>query len=229
MKRNRALALAAAIIAVANLSSADDKTNGSSKPAANPPGLSLVIRCTAGVLKEGDEIPIEFIISNHGTEDYKYDDRNYDRGGRLIDYKLVAKTASGESVPDPRLHIQPGKVGGGLPAPRVLHPGDSLTKIIPLNLWALIKEAGRYEVAGICEDPPGHAISDPISLAVLPRTKEERQDYIKDLTNQIAAQLAVGMADQGLVMKLMYTCSAESVPMFLGILRQPSSGPLARF
>jgi hypothetical protein len=162
----------------------------------------------------GDEIPIEFIISNHGTADYKYTDRNYDRGGRMGEYKLVAKTVSGESVPDARLHFQPG-MGGGLGQPRLLHPGESFSKVIALNLWALIKEPGRYEVAGIYGyDPgydPGYGKSDPISITVLPRTKEEMDDYIMGLTNNVGPP---GMSED-LVKKLMYTCSPEIVPILL--------------
>jgi len=145
-------------------------------------GLSLEIRCTNDVLKVGDEIPVEFILSNHGPADYKYTDRNYDRGGRMGEYKLAAKTASGESVPDARLHFRPG-MGGGLGQPRLLHPDESFSKVIALNLWALITEPGRYKVMGVYEYDPGYSTSDPISITVLPRTKAEMHDYIQGFTN----------------------------------------------
>src|ERR1035438_5577068 len=194
---------------------------------ANAQGISLSIRCTSTVVKVGDEIPIEFILSNHGRADYKYNNRTYDRGGRLWEYKLTAKTAAGESLPDPRLHFKPG-MAGGLSQSGVLHPGESFTKVIPLNLWALIKEPGRYEVAGTYEDDLGSVRSDPITLVVLPRTKEEMAVYINGLTNQIAAQLAATnggppAVSQELVLKLMYTCSLESIRTLLKIMYQTNT------
>jgi hypothetical protein len=203
-------------------------TVNASAPEAIPSGLSLVIRGPTNVIKQGDEIPIEFIISNHGTVDHKCSDRNYDRSGRMGEYKLTAKTATGETIPDARQHFQPG-MAGGLSQPRVLHPGESFSKIIPLNLWALIKEPGRYEVAGTYEDALGSVRSDPISLTVLPRTKEEMADYIRDLTDQVAAQLAAQnggppSVSQDLVMKLMYSCSPQSIPTLLGIMCQTNLG-----
>jgi hypothetical protein len=193
----------------------------------NAQGISLSIRCTNAVVKVGDEIPIEFIISNHGMADYKYANRTYDRGGRLWEYKLTAKTAAGESLPDPRLHFKPG-MAGGLSQSGVLHPGESFTKVIPLNLWVLIKEPGRCEVVGTYGHDLGSVSSDPISIVVLPRTKAEMADYINGLTNQIAAQLAPTnggppAVSQELVMKLMYTCSPESIPTLLKVMYQTNT------
>jgi hypothetical protein len=106
--------------------------------AADESGLSLTIRCTTNVLRVGDEIPIELTISNHATNDYNYRDRTHDHIGRMSEYKLIAKTASRESVPDPRMHFKPTRLSGAS-GPRVLHPGESFSKIIPLNRWALMK------------------------------------------------------------------------------------------
>lgn len=58
-------------------------TVDSAKPEQNISVLSLEIRCATNVFKVGDEIPIRFIISNRGSVDCKYNDRNYDRGGRM--------------------------------------------------------------------------------------------------------------------------------------------------
>ena len=175
--------------------------------------LSLSIRCTNDVVKAGDEIPIQFIISNRGTVDYKYNDRNYDRGGRMWEYKLVAKTASGGVVPDARQHFQPGMLGG-LGQFGVLHPGESVSKVIALNLWALMNEPGRCEVMGVYSDDPGHSTSDPITITVLPRTEAEMHDYIQELTNNAGPS---GMSED-LVKKLMYTCSPEIVPILLKVM-----------
>jgi hypothetical protein len=195
--------------------------SGSAK-AGDESGLSLVIRGPTNIIRQGDEIPVELIVSNHGTTDYKYTERNYDRGGRMGEYKLVAKRAAGESVPDPRQHFQPGMMGG-LGASRILHPGESFSKVIALNLWALIKEPGRYEVMGIYGYDPGYPTSDPISITVLPRTESEMHDYIQGLTNNVEPS---GMSED-LVRKLMYTCSPEIVPILLKVMS--AAGGNAKF
>src|ERR1039458_9612115 len=231
MKLNRNVKgrLAAGLIAWLTVNAALLAAESAKPPmvGANAQGISLSIRCTSTVVKVGDEIPIEFILSNHGRADYKYNNRTYDRGGRLWEYKLTAKTAAGESLPDPRLHFKPGMAGGLSPS-CVLHPGGSFPKDIQLNLWMLIKEPGRCEVVGTYGHDLGSVSSDPISIVVLPRTKAEMADYINGLTNQIAAQLAPTnggppAVSQELVMKLMYTCSPKSIPTLLKVMYQTNT------
>jgi len=200
--------------------------------ASKSSGLTLEIRCTNTGLKAGDEIPVEFVIKNNGPWDYKYQDRTYDRSGRMDEYKLAAKTASGRSVPNPRLLFD---YMGGPYNNSVLHPGESFSKIIPLNLWALVKEPGRYEVTGAYfEDPfaektAGRHIAKPIHINILPRTKEEMTDYIRGLSNQVEAQMVIsagrprGWPDfnddlDDLLQKLRFTCSPEIVPVLLRAL-----------
>lgn len=209
--------------------------------------LSLTLRCTNSDLKVGDEIPVEFIITNRGTNDYKYADRTYDRSGRMNEYALVAKTESGESVPDPRAGAQGSWMGGGLFGYRVLQPGQSFSKIIPLNRWALVKEPGQYTVTG-CYTVGTYSTnsptvsSKPITVTILPRTESEMDAYIGDLSNKIAAIPSVKLvtstrmpenirvtdsipdpAMDALVMKLMYTCSPKIVPILLKTIYEPAS------
>jgi HEAT repeat protein len=206
--------------------------------AADESGLSLTIRCATNVLRVGDEIPIEFVISNHGREDCYYENMAGQRPG----FKLLVKTASGQEVPE----IPPNIVDfGGYPRNLqglfpILHPGHSVTNTIVLNRWFLVKEAGRYEIVGAYSGrrfgdksiPPLSA--DPISIAVLPRTKAEMDEYIKGLTNQVEARLryragnrqAAAYSDgelDGLLRKLMYTCSPAIVPMLLTTLYEPGT------
>jgi ankyrin repeat protein len=209
------------------------------------PVLSLSIRCTNGVVKAGDEIDIEFRITNTGTNNYKYPNRTYDRSGRMPEYKLVATNSSGEVVPDV---FKVGGFGGGGFQYAILKPGESFTKIIPLNDWALIKEPGRYDVTGtyyaevVSNNPAvnsGLFISSiPIAPAltavnVLPRTEAEMDAYISDLTNQIASLTPKQIfpygpyspgstgptpAMDGLLKKLTYTCNPKIVPTMLDTL-----------
>jgi hypothetical protein len=180
-------------------------------------------------LKVGDEIPIEFIISNHGTEDYGYSDNTPDHIGGLPEFRLVASNAAGGPVPDPRLHSERRIGGRGLGGLALLHPGASFSKIIPLNRWALIREPGQYEVTGAylgnqyTDNPITLATSRSINITVLPRAKEEMDDYVKGLTNQIAAHLPIKRGEHSeydsvleeLMAKLAYAGSPESLPTLL--------------
>jgi len=222
--------LAGASLRAAGLSGAD-VTN------RVPPVLSLAIRCTNEVLQAGDEIPIEFIITNQGTNDYKYENRNYDRSGRMWEFKLTARTEAGVEVADPRSKGGGGMMGG-LFGYAVLKPGQSLERVIPLNLWALVTEPGRYGVTGVyvADNPEATSLtSTPITVTVRPRTAAEMDDYIGGLTNALAARLRGGSSPDGnsrwaalgteeLVRKLMYTGSSNMVPALLPLTGAPGNG-----
>ena len=143
--------------------------------AADVPVLSLTIRCANTVLKVGDEIPIEFLISNRGTSDYKYN-RSRDSGIEMPEFELTATTESGESIHDPRVASKSIIETGDLFETIVLRPGESTTRILPLNRWALVKEPGRYMITGTFlgfrygGEPDQPVRSAPISVTVLPRT-----------------------------------------------------------
>ncbi|HXF09179.1 MAG TPA: hypothetical protein VN625_00230, partial [Desulfuromonadaceae bacterium] len=201
---------------------------------AGPPVLALSIRCTNEVVKAGDEIDVEFRITNNGTNDYKYEDRSYDRSGRINEYKLTATNELGAAVPDPRVNDKGFWMGGGFFQYATLKPGESYTKTIPLNRWALVKAAGRYTVVGtypseIYSTNYTMVTSDPITVTVLPRTEKEMDDYIGSLTNQIASLtprqvypgspyiLPAAELDD-LIMKLMFTGSPKIVPTLLNTL-----------
>jgi hypothetical protein len=205
------------------------------------PVLSLSIRCTNDVVKAGDEIDIEFKITNRGTNDYRYANRTYDRSGRMNEYQLVATNSSGEAVPDPRAKDKGFRMGGGLFQYSILKPGESFTKVIPLNRWALVKEPGSYVVVGTypSESYSTNYItvrSDPLTVTVLPRTAQEMDAYIADLTNQLETKLTGKVnpvanesrppdpAMNGLVTKLMFTCSPKIVPSLLKSMCDYGSG-----
>ena len=215
----------------------------------NEQGISLSIRCTNSVVKVGDEIPIEFLITNRGTNDYKYTNRTYDRSGRMPEYALVARAESGDLVPDPRGGDKSFRMGGGLHSPVVLHPGESATRVIPLNLWALVKHPGHYTVVGTYfgepfRDPPDQAVSSkPITLNVRPRTAQEMDVYISDLANQITSipsarfvtstrmpenvLVTNSVCDprlESLAERLAYTCNPKIVPTVLDAVYKPASG-----
>ena len=199
------------------------------------PALALTIRCTNEVVKAGDEIDIEFRITNTGTNDYKYEDRTYDRSGRMNEYKLVATNSSGRAVPDPRASDKGFWFGGGLFQNATLKPGESFTKMIPLNRWALVKESGRYEVTGAYIGGGAFSTntvtvnSAPITINVRPRIEIEMVEYITGLSNQMAALTSSqdyrrqNQMDE-LVKQLTFTCSPAAVPTLLNAMYQPSQG-----
>ncbi len=202
------------------------------------PELSLSIRCTNGVVKAGGEIDIEFRITNQSTNDYRYENRTYDRSGRMGEYRLVATNSSGKAVPDV---FKVGGFGGGGFQYATLKPGESFTKVIPLNTWALVKEAGRYEVVGTYFSSSfgtNHVIvhSAPINVPVQPRTPQEMDAYISDMTNQIVSLSPKQMFPYGpyssgsvgptpqldeLLEKLAYTCNPKIVPTVLDTIYLP--------
>jgi hypothetical protein len=188
----------------------------------NLQGLALNIHCTNLVFNLGDEIPVEFVISNHGTANYAYENRDYDRSGRMPEYQLTVKSADGKAIPDP-FEDYLAAMGGGLSSLRVLHPGEFFTKTIPLNLWAMIKLPGQYMVTGaylgndgIFDQRQAGVQSDPINVTILPRTELEMDTYISDLTNQFAGiNAAHGLERDPILMKLAFTCSPKIVPFML--------------
>lgn len=153
----------------------------------------------------GDEIPVEFVISNGGTTDYIYDDRTYDRSGRMPEYELTVKSADGKTLPE----LDYGGFSGGLSGQGTLHPGNVFTKAIPLNLWAVPPSPGQYTVTGAYSGGFGHPIqplhSAPMTITVLPRTESEMDAYINDLTNRAGVDWT----------RLAFTGSPKIVPCLL--------------
>ena len=189
-------------------------------------GLVLNIRCPNSVLKLGDEIPIVFVISNVGGADYRYDDHNADSSGWMPEYQMTVKSADGRTIPDLHKNYQEG-ASEWLGSTRVLHPGESFSKTIPLNLWAMLKTPGIYRVTGVYHGRFGSGPSvesAPISLKVLPRTEMEMDVYISDLTNQLAKLAAIKVAEVNwdlpalrdkLLKRLAFTGSPKIVPSVL--------------
>ena len=190
--------------------------------------LSLVIRCLKEEVRRGDEVPIEFTITNRGKSPYDYMDRNYDRSGRMGEYKLTAKGEDGEAVPDPRASY-PGGIGGGLSGKGMLQPGESFTRTIALGRWALIRKSGRYEVTGhyqqdgFSADRGRLVVSAPITVVVQPRTDHEMAAYIDELSAKLRA-LERNDDRPVLVQRLMYTCDARIIPALIESMYEPPGG-----
>jgi hypothetical protein len=177
-------------------------------------GISLAIRCDKPEPKIGDPIPIEFIITNHRTNDYEYADRTYDRSGRMPEFALTTRRGSDETLPDPRK----GDIGlgGGLYTRATLHPGQSFTRNIDLNLWSDLRTPGKYTVTGkYSGESSVEAASAPIFINVLPRSEREMEDYIRGLTSRIPAGQAPA---EGQVRALMYTRDARAAPALIEAL-----------
>ncbi|HEV2454602.1 MAG TPA: hypothetical protein VGY98_10085 [Verrucomicrobiae bacterium] len=200
---------------------ADDTDETDEPTSTNLQGLALNIYCTNVVSKLGDEIPIEFVISNAGTKDFVYDDRDSDRSGRMTEYAILLESADGEVIPDPRAHYAVG-MAGGLFTTKALRPRKFFTKTIPLNLWAIIPTPGKYTVTGVYlgnDSYPGETLggvkSPPLTIVVLPRTESQVDAYIADLTNQVTQANATKTGADPLLMKLAFTCNPKIVPCLL--------------
>ena len=171
----------------------------------------------------GDEIPVEFIIINQGTNEYSYRNRSYDRSGRMEEYRLMAKTETGQTVPDPRAHYI-GGFAGGLSGKGRLEPGHSFTKTIALNRWALLKAPGQYQVTGVyvAEDGRQQVVSEPLSITVMPRSEAAMLAYVEQLDVQRKATPKHGHDET--VRKLMYTGHPSIIPILLETFYEPQSG-----
>ena len=107
-----------------------------------------------------------------------------------------------------------------------------MTRLVLLNRWALIREPGSYQIAGICSNrynPTINGNSDPISITVLPRSEQEMADYISTLDHQVAERLALQAGKTAksydarlheLAVKLMSTGRPEIVPSLFRILEE---------
>jgi len=197
------------------------------------PNLTLTIHCPKDEIKQGDEIPIVFTITNKGKSLYSYDKRNYDRSGRRWEYKLVAKRDDGTIVPDPRENYKEG-IGGGLSSGiGKIRTGESFSKTIALNRWALINEPGRYTVTGtyyyVIEDTDAKKVkgirrmkevpvdSAPIEIIVKPRSYRQMRRYIKGLLGKLKASKTL-IEREELIKKLIYTCEPRIVPILIDLM-----------
>ncbi len=199
------------LLTVAHTAAKDTrKTGNEAKPV-----LALTIRCDEATLKVGDEIAITFVIENEGYNHYKYMDRNYDRSGRMPEYKLSALDERGKAVADPRAK-RLGGIGGGLAGEGSLAPGKSFTKTIALNRWALLTIPGAYRVTGTYYPNGGRRaiVSPPIKIKLQPRTDDEIAAYVEELSTQLA-NTRDDQARAALVRKLMYTCDRQIVPALI--------------
>jgi len=177
------------------------------------PNLSLVVRQITPEPRTGDEILIEFRITNDGKRPYTYRDRDYDRGWGMDEYRLYAKDAEGKWLRDPGTRPN----CGGLWGKATLKPGMSFTRTIALNRWVLLNKPGSYEVdgryhiAGLSHVSHGVVRSKPIPVVVAPRTDEEMTAHIRDLS----AKLRAAVKDKDtveIVRRLMYTGDARITP-----------------
>jgi len=198
--------------------------------------LTLTIHCPENDIKQGDEIPIVFTITNKGKSPYSYDDRNGDRSGRMSEYELVAKREDGTTVLDPRKRdLCTCRIGGGHSRPERIEPGESFSKTIALNLWALINEPGGYTVTGTyypSMHPPAmeqmRADSEPIT--VKPRTDKEMADYIRELSDELEKSKIpksgwtyrtlseMRRAREEVIRRLIYTCEPRIVPILIDLM-----------
>lgn len=203
------------------------------------PNLSLTIHCGDKRFKVGDEIPIVFTITNQDESVYSYDQRDYDRSGRMWEYKLVARQEDGTVVPDPRRNYKEG-LGGGLSSGiGVIGKGGEFTKTIALNRWALINRPGIYTVTGTysyhVRNPVAsrkygvsimkalYADSASIEVVVKPRSRWAMGWYIRKLLRQLkkikpSRKWEVVKKRTAIIAKLAYTCDSRIVPTLIDLM-----------
>lgn len=200
--------------------------------------LELKINCPTKSLQVGDEIPIEFTITNNDTREYQYDTHNYDRSGRLLEFQLQAIDKKGKAVPDPRKDFQPG-IMGGLGGEAILSKGQSFKHTIALNRWALIKKLGKYTVTGTytydIEDKNARNIPDtrimktievksrPIEIEIKSRSSRQMGKYIESLQKELkqyppSNNLDINKKREETILKLDYTCDKRIIPTLIDLI-----------
>lgn len=202
--------------------------------------LELTISSVRGELKRGDEIPILFKITNKGQAVHKYEDRSYDRSGRLDEYSLVAHREEGTPVPDPRWGHEIGIMGGLSGGMKPIDPGESFERTVALNLWALLNQPGRYTVVGAYNySVPYEAAkkkqasntrrmrlvtvkSQPIQITIAPRSDQDMADHIAELTEELNSiegrEYREDRRRANIVAKLTYTCDPRIVSTLVELL-----------
>lgn len=209
---------------------------------SNEIDLELAIRCPQTDIRVGDEIPIIFTITNTGRMPYTYEIRNYDRSGRMYEYALVAIDEHGKTVADPREEYKWDSFGGLSSGQGKIKTGESFTKTIALNRWALICNPGRYTVTGTyyseAVDANGKGViveSAPIDIEIKPRTDEEMAHYIENLTGQLKAIKASKEMDwqekreqaekrEEVLKKLVFTCDLRIIPILIDLMYENQAG-----
>ena len=201
--------------------------------------LELKIHCSEKNLYVGDEIPIVFTITNNDIREYKYEKRNYDRSGRIMEYQLQAKDESGKIVPDPRKDIELGLMGGLGGGTGSIRTGQSFNLTIALNRWALINKKGKYTVTGTynyrVEDKNAKTIpgtrrmktievkSEPIEIKIKSRGRWRMGRYIKKLQKELkelqsSNEREIREKREDTILKLDYTCDKRIIPTLIDLI-----------
>jgi hypothetical protein len=185
-----------------------------SKHPEGPQRLTLNIRSLTKSLQVGDPVPIEFTIKNIDNTFYDYQNRNYDRAGRMPEYELTAQFGPGTKVDDPRKDY-PITSMGGLSSQATLKQEESAKKTIDLNRWAVLTQPGKYTVTGIyqLENGKGAVRSKPIQIVLKPRTKSEMETYVNQLRGGLAQPDGEKLDD--VVQKLMFTQDPSVIPWLI--------------
>ncbi len=194
---------------------------------ADPHTLTIAIRCPQQSFKLGDEIPITVEVTNIGDKPYLFIDHTYDFSGRAGFFKLTALTQNGKQdgqpIPDP-FAVPKGAYATSCMPPQIkLQPGQSTTKTIPLNRWALITQPGTYKLNATYTIPfKGNKVlaAPPIQVLITSRTDEDMAQYIQDLSEKLQTLLASkSRPDQidssklnNLLEKLMFTRDHRAIP-----------------
>lgn len=148
----------------------------------------------ATVFDEGEPIDVAFTITNVGETPFEYEDRNYDRSGRMQEYQLRATDATGQPADDPRELWDAWGPFGGRFGRGEIGPGHSFTKHIWLNEWVMPLAPGRYTVMGAYYPAPWPFVekqswvkSPPVEIEVLPRTETEMAAWVEELGADVVA------------------------------------------
>jgi hypothetical protein len=185
---------------------------------AQPPALQVAIRCDAGDLRVGDEVPITFIVTNVGGASFEHGSSSPYRFGALhVDLKAFDERQ--RPVIDPQsIGFPAGGIGGSIFSTRlVLTPGDRFEQTVPLNEWASLRQPGQFTVRGTYRAAGATFESEPVTVSIAPRSRSDMLGYVAALQAQWTT--ATTKADRDLVVRrLAYTFDERALPTLLDAL-----------
>lgn len=200
------------------------------------PNVTLTISTAQREFKQGEPIPVTCTVTNTGESAFPnyYQNRWYERYPRinriLVRIPFMRRRLS-RSYPEPKYKLAVREQNGTLlPVPEdfsmivdasmksnnlwLFEFGESKSRTMELNRWALISEPGLYTIQGIYTNENNmnrkdevlvHAQSKPVEIVIRRRPYDEMGRYIDELVTQLEPRRKRDQGTSLAIERLSYT------------------------